>query len=168
MNESGQDTTLSFQKNLKEKDKRTEADYFFNMLSELIYVSSRVNIGNEEEIDDILTVCQNNNKDKITGTLLYSRTRFIQYLEGEYREVKETFERIKGDTRHRSVQLVIFSPIKERVFPGWVMGQKDVEDVSVTLRSRLTREESRVFKELLEGKASQDHVLSGIIKKFFI
>ncbi|MGB3466015.1 MAG: BLUF domain-containing protein [Cyclobacteriaceae bacterium] len=137
------------------------------MLSELIYVSNRVNIGDSQEIDDILSICQNNNKDKITGTLLYSRTKFIQYLEGDYQDVKATFDRIKKDPRHKSVQLVIFSPIKQRVFPGWVMGRKNMEDVSVTLKSKVSDKEARIFEDLLDGNVNNNHVLSGIIKKFF-
>ena len=137
------------------------------MLSELIYVSSRVNIGDKEEINDILSVCQNNNKDRITGTLLYSRTKFIQYLEGEYLDVKNTFERIKDDPRHKSIQLVVFSPIRQRVFPGWVMGEKNVEDLNVKLKSIVSSEEAEIFEELLDGKASEVKSLSSIIKKFF-
>ncbi len=137
------------------------------MLSELVYVSDRQNLGNDREIRDILEVCQRNNSGKITGALLYSLNKFVQYLEGDYNDVKSTFEKIKLDPRHRNVQLVVFSPIKTRIFPGWAMAEKELEDQIVNFKSNVTGPEREIFIKLLKGEIEEDHTLSKIIRTFF-
>lgn len=138
------------------------------MLSELVYLSDRVNVGEKQEIVDILTVCRKNNSGKITGALLYSSKRFMQYLEGDYHTVKETYEKIVKDQRHTNVRLLIFSPIEQRVFPGWAMAERNVEEDSINFDSVLGEEESAIFIDIINRKAADKKTsLSRIMRKFF-
>lgn len=138
------------------------------MLSELIYISDRRNIGDHQEIKDILSVCQKNNSGKVTGVLLYSSKKFVQYLEGEYQNIKGLYEKIKKDSRHYNVQLVVFSPIKERVFPGWLMAEKNLDEDALIIKNTISDQEREIFLKLLQGDLSQKHSLSRVIKKFFV
>ena len=138
------------------------------MLSELVYVSDRVNVGDQQEILEILEVCRRNNSGKITGALLYSSRRFMQYLEGDYQLIKTTYEKISKDIRHRNVRLLIFSPIEERIFPGWAMAERDVSRDTITVESILDEEKSDVFIDIINrGVAERQTSLSRIIRKFF-
>lgn len=137
------------------------------MLSELVYVSERINLGDNEEVEDILQECIANNSGSITGALLYSRRKFIQYLEGDYNDVKKTFDRIGLDSRHRNIKLVIFSPIDKIVFPGWAMAEKQFQDGVINFKNSISLEEREIFLKLLNGETDQKHSLSKIIRKFF-
>jgi hypothetical protein len=57
----------------------------------------------------------------ITGSLLIVEGQFIQILEGPYKSVEETFERICRDFRHHTVKLIDLVEVNERVFPEWSM-----------------------------------------------
>ena len=138
------------------------------MLSELVYISDRVNVGDKEEIKDILEVCNRNNSGKITGALLYSSSRFLQYLEGDYKLIRSTYEKISKDVRHTNVKLLIFSPIEQRMFPGWAMAERDVGDDSINIDAILGKEDSAVFIDLINRNVdARKTSLSQIIKKFF-
>jgi hypothetical protein len=65
----------------------------------------------------------NNQRDRITGALVYDREWFAQMLEGREAVVSETFERILRDRRHSNVTLVVMQPVAERRFANcWMMG----------------------------------------------
>jgi len=97
------------------------------MLTNLIYTSKRCPICTEEEIDKILEVCQSNNPTKdITGVLLYSNDMFLQYLEGDRKELFHLYDDIKKDIRHSDAVMVGCKPIDERTFPVWGMAKKNI------------------------------------------
>ena len=58
-------------------------------LYQLVYTSARNAKCDENEITSIVAACQRNNPGKdITGVLLYSDNRFLQYLEGNANEIR--------------------------------------------------------------------------------
>ena len=74
------------------------------------------------EIAAILAVSRaNNERDGITGGLLFSDGCFAQVLEGSLPAIEATFERIQCDTRHGDVTILQSSPIASREFPDWSM-----------------------------------------------
>lgn len=75
------------------------------------------------EIDKILETSQTNNeRDQVTGALIFNRGVFGQVLEGPNALVEETFERIQMDTRHWDVTVLEARAISERSFGNWSMG----------------------------------------------
>ncbi len=46
----------------------------------------------------------NNDRDGLTGYLLFDRTWFMQILEGDPATVRETMKRIVSDPRHRDIE----------------------------------------------------------------
>lgn len=90
----------------------------------LVY-TSRLNTDrcDEEEIQTILEHSVNNNRKLgISGMLLYSDGAFLQALEGPKDAVKKTFERIKVDRRHDSINKLAVEAIEQRRFPDRAMG----------------------------------------------
>ena len=63
-----------------------------------------------------------NERNAVTGMLLYKDGRFIQLLEGHEEQVQESFERIRKDERHTAVELLWLRYVQYRDFPDWTMG----------------------------------------------
>jgi len=138
------------------------------MLSHLVYVSVRKEECTDEEIDKILAACKRNNpKLDITGVLLYSKTHFLQYLEGDYKEISGLYEKIKPDTRHKNVVLITTGPIEERTFPSWEMGSKEIDEDKVEFQTDLSKEEAQAFQDIIAGKDQEGNRSIQLIKKFF-
>ncbi|WP_296618371.1 BLUF domain-containing protein [Marivirga sp.] len=138
------------------------------MLSHLVYVSVRKKECTDEEIDKILAACKRNNpKLDITGVLLYSKTHFLQYLEGDYKEISGLYEKIKSDDRHKNVVLITTGPIKERTFPSWEMGAKEINEDKVAFQTDLTEAEAKTFQDIIAGKDQEGNRSIQLIKKFF-
>jgi len=136
------------------------------MLAQLIYVSVRTSKCTDTEIEKILEASNRKNGDKdITGVLLYSKTKFIQVLEGDKNDILALYDEIKKDERHRNVAMISLSPIKERFFPSWQMGEKKFDTESVEFVSKINADDRKEFKEILDGK-KQTNVFN-IIKKLF-
>jgi hypothetical protein len=110
-------------------------------LNRLIYISTK-NTLPDGEIFRIQDQAQRNNaRDDLTGVLLFNRSYFLQYLEGEREQVTRTFTVIAADDRHRQVGLLHVADITERNFPNWTMGLLD--GASPSLRA--------VLDEILPG-----------------
>jgi hypothetical protein len=75
------------------------------------------------ELQELLDQCRlNNAKLEITGILLYKDGSFFQILEGDETVVKNLFETIAKDKRHKKTTKIIVEPIEERSFANWTMG----------------------------------------------
>ena len=91
------------------------------VLVRAIYCSTVNGIG-DKEIEAILDKSRANNAlDNITGALIYDGQHFLQCLEGGRQSVSKRFLVISQDYRHKNVELIDFSVIKERRFPQWTM-----------------------------------------------
>lgn len=138
------------------------------MLSHLIYVSARAPKCTETEIDKILKACQKNNGPaNVTGVLLYSDTQFVQYLEGEYKEIIGLYDKIKTDDRHKNAILISSSPINERSFPSWQMGSRKLAGDAVSFKGEMPAEDVAVFNNILAGKNQESMRAVSVIKRFF-
>lgn len=138
------------------------------MLSHLVYVSVRKKECTDEEIDKILASCEkNNSKLDITGVLLYSQSHFLQYLEGDYKEISDLYEKIKTDDRHKNVVLITTGMIKQRTFPSWEMGSKKINEDKIEFQTELNKDEARTFQDIVAGKNQEGNRSLELIKKFF-
>jgi hypothetical protein len=81
------------------------------------------------EVSDILSTSRaNNERDGITGALMFNAGCFAQVLEGPLDVVEVAFERIQQDDRHSEVSLLAMEPITKRSFPNWAMGFVGLSD----------------------------------------
>ena len=137
-------------------------------LFRLIYSSLRKENCDASEIEKILSACKKNNPGKdITGVLLHSDKKFIQYLEGDSKEILELYDLIKEDDRHKSVVMLSYGPIKSRNFPSWHMGYKNVSLDKLNFQTDIDREDKEVFVSMIEGKKQNDDRGITVLKKFF-
>lgn len=136
------------------------------MLSHLVYISKREPKCTDEEIEKILRACQeNNSKIDTTGVLLYTDKQFVQYLEGEYKKIMGLYDKIKGDERHKKVALITSGPIKERLFPSWEMGSKELDFNNIQYNSNITLEDKVEFDKIMAGEETTRAMT--VIKKLF-
>jgi hypothetical protein len=62
-----------------------------------------------------------NERQHVTGALVYGHGQFMQVIEGEEAVVKNLYERIARDPRHRNVFTLSDKPIANRRFAEWSM-----------------------------------------------
>jgi hypothetical protein len=78
--------------------------------------------GVETQLETILKTSQfNNERDGITGALIFDDLWFVQALEGDRETVWKTFDRIRYDARHYGVTIVDAREVEAREFGEWSM-----------------------------------------------
>jgi len=93
------------------------------MIYYTIYTSTPTVDPTKKTVDDITHESIRWNKAHgITGILLCLEDRYIQFLEGEEKDVVEVFDMIKRDQRHSEVSQRIKGYAEERIFSNWSMG----------------------------------------------
>jgi hypothetical protein len=97
------------------------------MLSRLIYHSeNHLGAVDGKMIAGLNTIMdasnRNNERDGISGALLFDTLWFVQILEGEREAISATLRRILSDERHDAVTIMDCQPIDERLFANWWMG----------------------------------------------
>lgn len=89
-----------------------------------LYISHAQHPMNEQELIDLLQQARaHNEKEGITGVLLYVNKIFVQLLEGEQKKVEALIEKIKKDPRHEGMVMLTQGPSAfPRICPEWKMG----------------------------------------------
>jgi hypothetical protein len=136
------------------------------MLSQLVYVSNRKSTCTPAEIENILSACKKNNPPlNITGVLLYSNTKFIQLVEGEAKVIMDLYDKIKKDARHSNPVMISYNPIKEKSFPSWHMGSKDISS-GVQFKTDISKEDKKIFDQILNGEEENGQRVLNLLRKF--
>lgn len=98
-------------------------------LLSLIYVSSAKTLLLPDELLTLLQISRRNNqRDGVTGMLLYKGGNFIQALEGEASVIRRLHEKIQRDPRHHGLLTLLEKPLEQRQFAGWSMGFSNLAD----------------------------------------
>ena len=93
------------------------------MLIRLTYASRVAPDVSPTALRDILATSQRNNqRDGITGALVFTGSVFLQCLEGDRTMVNKTYHRIVPDDRHLEPQILSMREIDQRDFSSWSMG----------------------------------------------
>lgn len=96
---------------------------------QLIYYSSATTPYTKDDLLQILNKSHvNNERENITGILLYKDGSIMQVLEGEAADVQRRYEIISKDPRHKDVILIGEEEVTERQFGDWSMGFRDLAD----------------------------------------
>jgi len=138
------------------------------MLIYLLYTSTRTKKCTQTEIDKILTVCnQHNLAENITGVLLYSENKFVQYLEGEYTILTSLYDKIKEDDRHQKVRLMAVGMIEQRAFPSWHMGNKKLSWQEIDFVTEMTNDEKASFDAIIANETKQGEKIQRVLQALF-
>ena len=94
----------------------------------IMYMSSAKFLFTDEDLENLLANSRiSNSKLDITGLLIIKGKTFIQCLEGEKENVEKVFNRIKNDSRHENILILVEEYTKHRLFPDWSMGYKNIK-----------------------------------------
>lgn len=81
---------------------------------------------------------RNNERNHISGMLLFTGANFLAILEGEGRDLDQLWLRLEGDQRHCDLLRIGYDLCGSRMFPDWMMGylvDPEVDAKIETLRS---------------------------------
>ena len=93
----------------------------------LIYVSQATQCLSSDDLNTLQKQAQSSNRSAgISGCLLYQDGYFMQILEGKRDVILALMDRIKADTLHRDVRVVIEGPARSRLFADWGMVLRDL------------------------------------------
>ena len=117
------------------------------MLCHLVYVSTATRPMRDLDLAELLSQSRDRNRrNNVTGMLLYKDRRFIQLLEGHEEDVREIFESIRHDARHRNVELLWLRYVQFRDFPDWTMGFLNADELDPATLSGYTPYLERDFR----------------------
>lgn len=104
-------------------------------MKRVTYVSSATVTISKAELEQISKVSISNNaKAGVTGVLLLCGGFFFQILEGEEESVDEVLERIRGDLRHKDIQILKVEKVQDhRKFADWSMRTVHLDGINDTL-----------------------------------
>ena len=92
------------------------------MTYQIIYSSASSTPMEQDALDGLLAHAQaGNDRQGITGALVYVDGFFLQILEGERDGVQRLMQRIAGDVRHETVTILQEGPISSAAFSDWKM-----------------------------------------------
>ncbi len=92
-----------------------------NEIKHLIYTSEPIKF-DDYNISNILKSSQKNNeKDGITGALIFREDIYLQFLEGPENKVDQAFHKIKSDKRHKNVLKIKEDITDRKLFTSWAM-----------------------------------------------
>jgi hypothetical protein len=81
------------------------------------YLSTANRDLNQDEVAELLDLTEiRNNNAGVNGLLIYSEGNFFEVIEGEESKIKELFENIKEDPRHRNIMIVFEKKIDKPLF----------------------------------------------------
>jgi len=81
------------------------------------YLSTANRDINQDEVAELLDLTEvRNNNAGVNGLLIYSDGNFFEVIEGEETKIKELFENIKEDPRHRNIMIVFEKKIDKPLF----------------------------------------------------
>lgn len=96
---------------------------------QIVYTSKARRDVNDAEIVQIhSTSLMSNAQSGITGMLLYAKDTFLQVIEGAADTIDRLMEKIRVDTRHYDVEILVRTSIRHREFKNWSMGYRRLEE----------------------------------------
>lgn len=97
-------------------------------LSSLVYTSAAATPFSGDDLEGLLVHARAANDEAgITGLLLYRSGRFVQFIEGPRDRVSELMTRIRDDSRHTNVRVLVDGSPAARQFPDWTMGYEPMD-----------------------------------------
>lgn len=105
----------------------------------IVYASSATEPFSESALKTLLEKARLRNQTLgLTGMLLYKDGNFMQTLEGEEEAVTKLLASIAKDPRHKGVLVLLRRTSKERIFPDWTMGYRNLADPDFSKMPGLT------------------------------
>lgn len=103
-------------------------------LYHLAYVSTATSVLGTGELLDLLNDARGKNLSAdLSGLLLHKDNAFFQVLEGSRRAIEQVMLKIRSDSRHRDIEIVMEGYIEARQFVDWQMGFVNLDTIDTRL-----------------------------------
>lgn len=81
-------------------------------------------------ISDIVKASrENNNRDNLTGILVFDGERFFQYAEGEKSKLLDLLKRLNNDMRHIDMSVLFLNAhVSSRLYKSWHLAYSYIDD----------------------------------------
>lgn len=102
--------------------------------SAIVYRSRAVKPVSDVELFYLLAQARDRNqREKVTGLLVYDRGHFFQWIEGEDESLGRVWNSIRTDVRHTAIEVLADESIVTRRFEGWQMqlAHRDIQHANV-------------------------------------
>ncbi len=97
------------------------------MIKFILYSSKHSFDLSKEELNGLISEARyNNNKNHVTGILLYLNNAFLQYIEGPEKNIDTLYNKILKDDRHHSLSILESGLKPARKYEEWTMLFKKV------------------------------------------
>lgn len=115
------------------------------MYKYVTYISEQSYVLSDKAIEDLLIFSRDSNASRnITGLLIYFQGVFTQYLEGPEEAIKDVYNKILTDTRHKKVVELSTGYADKRYYGDWRMAYHKLssdEFVKITGYQELDRDQ---------------------------
>ena len=99
-------------------------------LKNVLYVSSAIRKLSKEELHTrLLKFRENNERNGISGVLVYQEGTYLQFIEGPVEAVNVLVATIAEDKSHKDIITLREQEAELRLFPDWSMGFKEMTGV---------------------------------------
>ena len=136
------------------------------MTHQLIYTSVASTPMQLEALDDILEQAQvNNERQAITGALVYMDGYFLQVIEGEQASVERLMQKISRDVRHGAVAVLQAGEVPDAAFAGWKMAYVSATPAQVAawVGLSITAQGPEVWEDVRQDRNKVALVTKGIL-----
>jgi hypothetical protein len=132
-----------------------------NKTIQVLYSSTITTKDYQKAIDDILLRARkNNDKNHLSGILLFRNGDFLQLLEGDKLNVYYTLKKIRDDERHMNMKILHEGEIPKRIFEGWQMAFKSENEKNPELQKKVL--------EVLDSRGISNNLdLINMLNKFY-
>ena len=138
------------------------------MLYSICFISNSVQLLQEDELESFLAhSIVHNVVRNISGILLYNEGTFFEVMEGEYVDISVLISKIKRDSRHNNVTIMIEQEISNRLFDSFQTGivspGNKVKKRLLKFKRQLPKasQYSKSLRTLLDSFTSQEIISSG-------
>ena len=98
-------------------------------INQLVYLSQATRKMSSEELNSILKIAQDNNKNiDVTGSLFYNGGWFLQVLEGPPATLTTLYNKIEKDPRHKNSRILYNETASFRLFSRWSMNMTNLDN----------------------------------------
>ena len=129
-------------------------------LAKLVYRSKAVRQLTAPELHELTAAAQaRNQREAITGLMLYDNERFFQWLEGPADGVGRVMDSIRVDPRHTEVEVLESKPARARTFADWSMKLATPVPVMSSWRKDVIAPPSEIVEALRNRPEAAPHLL---------
>lgn len=134
-------------------------------INQLVYISQAVRKMTLEDLNAIQQKSKGNNElIDVTGSLFYNGGWFLQVLEGPELVLKNLYNKIEKDERHKNARVLYNERAQFRTFPRWRMNMVNLDDRQADKYMELTEVIEAAKADRKIGSASPAATLLKIFK----